>query len=184
MKYQYDIITETPKKFSEQEFFHIKFTNLDLLKQEIKYSFFEDCIFEKCNFTLTDLHDTELRNVQFIKCKLQGINFSVIKNTITQIAFQDCLIDNSSFSHIKLPNAYFDKSTIRNTQFISADLSKTSFVNCNLKNTIFQNCIMHHTDFSNATNFYIDPQQNQFKQTKFTHPEVLLLLDALDIIIE
>lgn len=179
------LIEETPDVLNEHEFIFYHFKGCDFIKSNIKHSFFEDCIFEKCNFSLSDLHDTQLRNVHFKKCKFQGINFSVLVTSIgTELIFENCLIDNSSFDHIDITGTQFLECTIRNTNFTHTDLTRCIFTKSDLKNTIFKDCNMKQTDFTQARNFYIDPLQNTFSQTKFSHPEVMYLLDALDIIIE
>lgn len=46
------------------------------------------------------------------------------------------------------------------------------------------NCDLSETDFSGAVNYTIDAGQNKLHKTRFTLPEAITLLHALDIILE
>ena len=50
--------------------------------------------------------------------------------------------------------------------------------------TLFHNCDLSRSDFSGALNYSIDVRTNQVKQAKFSLPEAIALLQALDIRIE
>ena len=76
----------------------------------------------------------------------------------------DCVIKEADFSEAKLIKASFSGSDLERTNFHRADLT--------------------NVDFSGAKNYRIDVRETAVKGAKFSMPEVLELLHALDIKIE
>ncbi len=87
-------------------------------------------------------------------------------------------------SRLDLKNVLFDGCQIFDCDFLETNLTKSSFENSDLKNSLFHQCNLSFVSFINSVNYKIDPNQNTFKKTKFSMPEVVNLLDSFDIEIE
>ncbi len=70
------------------------------------------------------------------------------------------------------------------TSFLEANLTSAMFVRCDLSKTIFERSNLEKADFTSSRNYSINPETNKLKKTKFSLPDVVGLLDNLDIIIE
>lgn len=67
--------------------------------------------------------------------------------------------------------------------FMNTQLSRAAFTRTDLEKTLFHHCDLSYADFSTALNYGINPQSNKITKTKFSLPEAVSLLQALDIII-
>ncbi|MFR4453288.1 MAG: pentapeptide repeat-containing protein [Ruminococcus sp.] len=63
-------------------------------------------------------------------------------------------------------------------------MAESSFRNCRLERTQFDGCDIRKADFRESCGYLIDITSNKIKNAKFSYPEVVRLLDALDIQIE
>ena len=65
----------------------------------------------------------------------------------------------------------FRQANLKDANFSQTDLSKSLFMHTDLTNA----------DFTQSLNYKIDPAYNKLKNAKFSFPEVIALLDNLDI---
>lgn len=68
--------------------------------------------------------------------------------------------------------------------FREADLSDGQFVLTDLAKTHFQHSNLYSTDFTEATNYVIDPNENDIRKATFSMPDAMNLLHGFDITIE
>ena len=68
--------------------------------------------------------------------------------------------------------------------FEECDLQESNFRNCRLEATQFFRCDVRKADFREAKGYVIDIPSNKLRQAKFSFPEVVSLLDSLEIKIE
>lgn len=68
--------------------------------------------------------------------------------------------------------------------FDGCDLQESNFQNCRLEKTQFTRCDIRKSDFRNSSGYVIDIASNKLKQAKFSYPEVVWLLNSLEIQIE
>jgi uncharacterized protein YjbI with pentapeptide repeats len=100
------------------------------------------------------------------------------------LKFKKCLIDTSNFSDLDLKNTLFQECVIRDTYFTTTNLTGSNFEGSDLRGSTFHNTILCKANLQGAINYSIDPSTNKLKKAKFSTPEVLNLLNHLDIIIE
>src|ERR1035437_2446174 len=65
---------------------------------------FIDCQFSNCNLSMVKYDSTGLKNVFFKNCKLIGVDFSVCKDFLFSVGFENCILDYSFFLKKKLKN--------------------------------------------------------------------------------
>jgi len=78
----------------------------------------------------------------------------------------------------------FDHCDLQEADFVEADLSKSLFIESDLNGAVFENTNLEKADFRTATNYSIDPEINRIKKARFSVPDVIGLLDKLDIRID
>lgn len=147
---------------------------------------FEDCTFDHCDLSLAAFTNCTFKGrIHFKECKLIGVDFS--KSTfslLAEIVFEKSLLEACNFSWVKLPNANFAQSMLRKSIFAETDLRSANFSQCDLEETLFRQCTLEGADFRRAKNYHINVTANAIKGAKFSYPDALDLLSALDIAIE
>ncbi|MFC1991736.1 pentapeptide repeat-containing protein [Chloroflexota bacterium] len=149
---------------------------------------FEECRFLNCKFTECDLSNIIPMNchfieVRFTKCKAIGIDWTKTEKII-KMSFSECLLNYSNFRLLKLPEIKMVKCEVKEVDFIETDLSDGDFKNTDFNQSIFFKTNLTNADFKGATNYSIDFTTNTLKQTRFSLPEAISLLNNSDIIIE
>ncbi|MEO6174731.1 MAG: pentapeptide repeat-containing protein [Flavobacterium circumlabens] len=180
----FDTVDYSDQKLSDNEFINCEFINCNFSKSDFSYIDFLDCTFKNCNLSLAVLKNTGLKNINFIGCKLMGLDFSASNSFLFSMNFQDCMIDYSTFIYKKLKKTYFTDCSLKEVDFSNTDLSLAVFKNCDLSNATFVECILEKTDFRSSRNYAFDPSGNKIKRTKVSHTALAGLLEKFDLDIE
>jgi len=90
---------------------------------------------------------------------------------------------------LKLQNAKLPKIKIVNCEakevnFTETNLSEGIFTNTDFDSSVFFKTNLTKSDFRGAKNYNIDMRYNTLQKTHFSSPEVLSLLNSLDIVID
>lgn len=169
--------------FLECRFEHCAFTEL-----WIKHCRFKECKFSHCVIINLGFVDVDATNCEFEDCILIGLNwndlmregyvflpFSLIKRCkLKYHGFYDLNLKGFDFSDCHLEGCFFERCNLENCNFSGCNLTETQFINNNLSKS----------DFSKAKDYHIALDSNQLKKAKFSYPEVVQLLESLDLIIE
>jgi fluoroquinolone resistance protein len=165
-------------------FVHSTFDHCDFSQADFTSSKWVDCKLSYCNLSLVKLDGCRLQNVRFEHCKFIGVNFGKCEPMFLSLTLVHCLIDTSNFSDLDLKGTVFHHCTIRDTHFTNTKLIGSDFSGSDLKGSIFHNADLSKANFVEAINYSINPLTNKLTKAKFSKPEVLALLDHLDIVIE
>lgn len=174
--------TENP--LPEGEYEDCAFDHCDFSGTDLSGSRFTECIFRDCNFSTARLAQTVLRDVQFENCKLLGLHFDQCDHFLFSASFRHCNMRLCSFYQVKMKKTRFTDCDLQETDFTEADLSWAIFENCDMALARFENTVLEKADFRTARNYSIDPEGNRIKKAKFSYPGVQGLLDKYDIEID
>jgi len=187
-------------KFNKDSYYQEKFKGLVFEKNKVSEKEFEECIFVNCAFT-----DCKFLGCRFIGCKFSGCSLSANDFTdchfvdvsfkssktigvdwtkaarVVDLLFEDCQINYSNFSMIKLPKSGFTSCEAKEVDFSEADLSGSDFSGSDLKRSIFSRTNLVKADFRDAKNYSIDVKNNSVKGAKFSLPQALSLLDSFEV---
>lgn len=78
----------------------------------------------------------------------------------------------------------FSGNIIQESLFEECDLKESNFKNCRLEETQIHNSDIRKADFRDSRGYIIDIPSNKLKQAKFSYPDVVSLLDSLEIEID
>jgi uncharacterized protein YjbI with pentapeptide repeats len=145
---------------------------------------FVDCVFNDCNFSLTKFKGTGVKEVQFNRCKVVGVDFSACSDFLFSVNFDACQLDYSQFQGRKMKKTKFNVCSLKEVDFSEADLTESIFANSDLTRTTFQRTQLHKADFRTAINFSIHPEPNFMKKAKFSLDGLPGLLEKFDLVIE
>ncbi len=189
--------------FQEETYYQETFSGLSLADETVKSVTYEECIFSNCSFINTKFTDCRFTNCKFndctlsavtpMNCRLDGAVFNNCKTigidwTKTQqfrdIVFKNCQLNYSNFRFMKILKIKMVSCEVKDADFTEADLSQGDFTGTDFEKTRFVKTNLSGANFKNARNYVIDPRANTLKKTRFSYPEVISLLNSLDIIIE
>lgn len=180
----FEDIDYSEKILTDTEFYKCNFHNCNFTKSDFSDIDFIDCNFTDCNFTLTILKNSGLKDIQFNKCKIMGIDFSICNNFLFTVHFNECHLDNSTFHSKKMKKTNFINCSLKEVDFSEVDLTLSVFQYCDLSNSIFNQTILDKVDFRTAVNYVIEPDSNRIKKAKFSLPGLPGLLAKYEIIVE
>jgi uncharacterized protein YjbI with pentapeptide repeats len=181
-----------------------EFTGINFFLEGINIKEYENCIFENCIFSKTDLTDINFIECEFKNCdfslakvtntafidvefkgsKLLGVHFEDCNKFVISADFEGCKLNLSSFYKLNLRNIKFKDSNLQEVDFTGANLTGILFDNCNLLRAIFVSSILEKADFRTAYNYSINPESNRLSKAKFSMSGILGLLDKYNIEVE
>ena len=166
------------------EYDNCKFNNCNFSSAVLSEFHFLDCCFTNCNFSLAVLSKTRLQAINFIDCKLMGVDFSVCNDFLFEVSFKSCQMDYCSFYQKKMKKTVFTDCSLKEVDFTETNLSLSTLLNCDLQRATFRQTNLDKADFRTAFNYSFDPGLNNVKKTKFSSIGIKGLLEHFDIIIE
>lgn len=148
-------------KFIKCNFILIKLGYLSREKPQEPFKF----VFENIDFTKSCFSCTNLINVNFRRCNMQGCDFSprvftdgTIRNTIfNSVKFEDSIIKTCNFQQVEGLTRYdFTKVANRDltsVNFTAVELEGSNFERCKLTGTIFQLATLNECNFRDVHTF-------------------------------
>ena len=131
---------------------------------------------------------SSFNNANFNSCKLIGINWAQVKwpyiALVAPIAFNDCDISLSSFFELKLSELILTNSKAHDVDFRGCELIGADFSGTDFEKSQFMKTTLKNADFANASNYNINPTENNISKARFSFPDVCNLLQTFDIKIE
>ncbi len=194
--------------FGDAQFEDEEFRDLVLDRQDVGYTDFRECTFvrcslretvlrgcrllgctfRECDLSLAQVRDCSLRNTRFEHSKVIGINWAAAawpngKPLFPSVDFADCAISYSTFIGLRLNGISIVRCVARDVDFTNADLTGADCRHTDFADSLFFHTNLTEADFSGATNYIISATLNTLKGTKFSFPDALDLLRALDIVL-
>ena len=158
----------TSDGFDTQEYENTHFLSCDFNQMKTSDIDFIDCVFEDCNLSLIVVNNTGFKNIQFINCKITGVDFSVCNSFLFQVSFSGCNLKLVNFEKTKLTETLFENCDLSEALFSETNLEKAIFENCNLNQADFNFTNLKHADFSSAYGYVINPYENKIQKAKFS----------------
>lgn len=189
--------------FPDNSYYQEKFEHLALADEVIKFKSYEECEFISSSFIGCKFEKSKFLNCKFVECVLSavvpmncrfnGVRFLSSKvigvdwtkaEKIRDLEFYQSQINYSSFRLLALTKIKIVKCESKEVDFTETDLSHGDFKSTDFEKSRFFKTNLAYADFNGAKNYYIDARVNVLKETRFTLPEALSLLNGLDIILE
>ena len=155
-----------------------QFSNSDITNTTFSECVFIDCDLSNANFTEATIKETEFKN-----CKILGVNFQSCNPFLLSFNFEKCILNFSSFYQMKLKKIHFNACKMIKVEFTEADLSEAIFTDCDLENAFFNSTNLEKADFSTSYNFTINPEENKIQKAKFSKENLAGLLTSFGIVV-
>ena len=146
---------------------------------------FIDCEFSACDLSMMQIPQTQWRGVVFESCKMLGLNWTQAHwpqvALTSPVQFYQCNLSQSTFFGLSLVELVMENCVLHEVDYREAELSRANFSKSDLRHSLFMHSQLTAADFSEAVNYHIDPTFNNISKAKFSFPEVVALLQNLDI---
>lgn len=181
------------QKLSNISLEHVYFIDCDFINcsfEELKMTscFFTNCRFDHCNIIRLSTHYCEVKNATFDGCNLIGIHWNEMlpagKYAYPIRSIRQCYLKYHTFLDMNFVKFDFTSNVIQESLFEKCNLAESNFKECRLEGTQFSRCDLRKGDFRDALGYSIDVKTNQLKGSKFSFPEVINLLNSLDLVID
>lgn len=174
--------------FDRYEFIDCKFINCTFDTCKINFCKFNGCSFVKCTVISLKSEYSAAQFAEFENCNLIGVNWSKLlpdKRFAEPVkSFQNCRLKYNHFTRMNLLRFDFSDTEITDSMFAECTLTESNFKGCILNKTEFFQCDLKKSDFREASGYQIDVMTNKLKGARFSFPEVVNLLNSLEIKID
>jgi uncharacterized protein YjbI with pentapeptide repeats len=166
-------------------FLDCQFSGCALVETVLHACRFQRCTFIDCDLSLLQIPGSEFASVEFDGCKLVGIDWTMARNNRpalgNPICFRASILSHCTFIGLDLQEIQFIDCVAHEVDFRQASLQSANFSGTDLNGSLFMDTILSDADLRSAVNYHIDPTGNNLSGARFTMPEALSLLHALDI---
>ncbi|MDF1794979.1 MAG: pentapeptide repeat-containing protein [Coxiellaceae bacterium] len=184
----FDKLDAVESEFNAVSFERCKFHGCDFSGGKFNKCKFIDCEFVSCNLSVIEVAGSNFSEVVFEKSKCVGINWTQAYwpqiHLTSPLAFYHCNLNHSSFFGLQLNELVCENSQAHEVDFREADLSNAVFGYTDFAGCQFVKTNLTRADFTGAQNYQMDISLNKLTKAKFSFPEVVCLLDLLDIEID
>jgi len=149
---------------------------------------FQGCTFKKCDLSLVKLDDSSFSGSTFEDSRLIGVNWvhldwgkSDFQPLSNPMCFNGCVLNYGTFMGLTLEKVVILRCTVWDVDFSDASLCKADCRFSDFTNSRFRHTDLSEADLRGASNYFIQPQHNTLKKTRFSLPEAMSLLYNLDI---
>jgi len=145
---------------------------------------FVNCRFQHCDLNLAQFPQSVLSNVSFEDCKVVGVLWIDAQwptRGTPGLSFLRCQLNSGSFSALRLPKLIARECQARDVDFREADLTGADLRGTDCAESLFAKAILTGADLRNARNYQINPAETAVQNGRFSLPEAMALLYALNI---
>ncbi len=169
-----------------QEFAECRFENCEFETLHVKNCKFIDCTFTECRVINPVFDYCTMTGNDFMSCRLFGINWGNLSAGFVAPVerLEDCQLKYNNFVNMNFPKFTFSGNDILESLFGDCNLSHSKFSACHLNRTEFFRCDLTGADFENAEGYTVDISNCKLKGAVFSFPEVVNLLNGLNIVIK
>lgn len=174
--------------FEDCAFTDCRFIDCTVSECQLYRCTFDSCTFENCRISHIKGSYTGVNFCIFSHCCLTGINWRVfmaevpLANPIERLT--GCKLRYNTFYKMNFTRFDFTGSDITASSFTECSLPSASFKGCDLTDTEFFRCDLTKADFRSAKDYRIGVLDCKVKNARFSYPDVMSLLESLDIKIE
>lgn len=149
---------------------------------------FSGCKFKDCNIISIKTKYSQIKSAEFYGCNLIGVHWNELISTgrifepIKKLS--DCFLKYATFIDMSFIHFDFSSNIIQESVFNECNLRESNFKGCRLERTQYINCDIRKADFRDTSGYQIDIKTNKLEDAHFSFPEVINLLNSLEIKID
>ena len=149
---------------------------------------FSGCGFSHCHAASLLFKNSSFNDTQLYKCTVYGISWGELmaagafSEPLSSV--QDSRLRGNIFEGMSMRKFDFGGNSLLQCLFAESDIRDADFRSCDLDNTEFLRCDLRGADFRGAKGYVPDIFSCKMKGAMFSSPEVLSLLNGLEIKID
>jgi uncharacterized protein YjbI with pentapeptide repeats len=162
-----------------------RFVDCRITGNAFRVGSFLHCSFEGCDLSNWLVEGLRFVEVRFKASKLVGFQWATVKpDPLTMVRFEDCALDYSDFSRFRLKDGFLKGCSVREANFERTDLSGADCRDSDFSGSTFSDTNLQKADLRGARGYGIDARRNRLKGARFSLPDALGLLEALEVKVE
>lgn len=169
--------------FSGKTFYDCKLLNLPAREIDLSDCVFEDCRFEGCDLTMAAVAGASFRDVEFVDCKLLGVDWSQIAGLRFSVSYRRCVLSYGTFIELSMKKVRVIDCKAHETNFAGVDLSGADFAETDLLGAKFSGTNLSGADLSSASNYGINPTDNTLRKTRYSMAAALALAEGMGVVV-
>lgn len=170
------------------KFIECEFVGCKIQHSTLRVVKFLDCKFKSCSIINIKFQSSQFQNIDFLNCNINGINWKTLESNRQFIpvikSLKKSFLKYSIFYDMDLKNFDFEGNNFCETLFNRCNLEGANFKNCNFDGSEFKENNLKKSQFKEAYGYNIDINSNELSGAKFSFPEVIKLLESLNIEID
>ncbi len=180
-------ITLRGERLHHKTFDHCTFSRCSFSETIFEGCTFRECTFTDCTLRFIHVPGSRFVEVKFEKCDVTYVNWTegswAKSGLINLLTFVECDLSHATFIGLALKKLALIKCVAHDVDFTEADLTRAVCTDTDFSESRFLNTNLTEADFTNASGYAISPLVCKVKKAKFSLPQALSLLAALEIII-
>ena len=173
----------TGADLSGKTFFDCELLNLSAREVNLRDCVFEDCRFEGCDLTMAVIVGARFSDVEFVDCKLMGVDWSQVTGLTFSVSYQRCVLSHGSFMDLRMKNIKIIGCRAHETNFAGVDLTGADFADTDLLGAKFVDTNLSGADLSSASNYEINPGDNTLRKTRYSIEAALAMAERMGIVV-
>ncbi len=168
-----------------RRFEECRFVDCRISASALRAGSFLRCSFEGCDLSGWNIEGLRFVDVAFKGSKLVGFQWSSVKpDPLTSVRFEDCMLDYADFSRFQLKNGLLKACSLHEANFERSELQGADCRDSDFTGSTFISTNLEKADFRGARGYAIDARSNRIKGARFSLPDALGLLEALEVKVE
>jgi uncharacterized protein YjbI with pentapeptide repeats len=177
----------TGLKLNDAEFESCVFSRCVFNDAVLSHCRFMMCRFAGCDLSLAKPENCKFTDVEFVECKLVGVDWTAIGDTkadrlLFSASFDRCVLDYGVLKG--LPAKKLAKCSAREVDFTEGDLQDADCRETDFAGATFLRSDLRGANFVGARNYAIDVTQNKVRKARFSWPDAMALTATFGVVIE
>jgi fluoroquinolone resistance protein len=172
-------------RIDSSTFANCRFVGCSLVAAVLQSCRFLHCSFTDCDLSLLELTGSEFVSVAFEGSKLVGVDWTRVQSNRPALgkplSFTSSILNQSTFIGLDLREIKLTDCVVHEADFRESNLTGAVFNQTDLQGSLFMDTNLSSADFRSARNYHIEPTKNNIRGARFSMPEAISLLNALDI---
>ncbi len=159
-----DVTAVEPTTGAEYE--RVRFQRCALTGARFVGCHLDEVTFVNCELTTASFMNSTLRDVKFVGCRMMGINWTNVRPLTFSVRFEQCRLDNSTFSGMKLKGLHCIDCGLTGVDFSSCDLTSSRFPKCDMVGAILRHATLIQADLTGTRGCFFDVRTCKMRGTR------------------
>lgn len=148
------------------EYERVRFERCTLTGTRFSGCHFDEVVFVHCELTTASFLNSTLRDVKFVNCRMMGVNWTTVRPLTFSVRFEQCRLDNSTFSGMKLKGLHMVDCGLAGVDFSGCDLTSARFPKCDMAGATIRQATLNLADLTGTRGCFFDVRTCKTRGTR------------------